>query len=246
MIWRQLQRKHNTAVLLGSGSTINDITMEEWKRIHDGTDTWTMNNWVYHPFAVPDFYVIETKWYGFDILKERLEEKKEAYSKTNFLFQRNKQIKMKDGSRSFIRDVAPPGSSVYEFDITSRDPKRLSQNINARYEYHPNKLTKSYEASLTHVLELLHRMGYHFIILYGVELNNSFYFWSDGDPKYGKVHHLTNKAHEGKKPTEPHGTIIVKDFIHSFYRRLMEDDKYMFVGTQKTVLYPDIPLVNWK
>ena len=57
-------KNSDTAVFLGSGQSINNISMQEWVVINKNCDLWTVNNWVYHPFVVPDFYMVESKWYG--------------------------------------------------------------------------------------------------------------------------------------------------------------------------------------
>ena len=59
-------------VFLGSGSSINNVTMKQWVKIRT-MDVWTVNNWIYHPFIVPNFYHVEAKWYDYNILKRRFE-----------------------------------------------------------------------------------------------------------------------------------------------------------------------------
>lgn len=75
----------DTAVFLGSCSSINYITDEQWNKLLS-FDTWAVNNWVYHPTIVPKFYHLEVKQYhDNDILKRRFEEKWEKYKNTRFL-----------------------------------------------------------------------------------------------------------------------------------------------------------------
>jgi len=244
--WSKIQAKSQTAVILGSGPSINDIDTNEWAHLKYACDSWAINNWVYHPTFIPNFYMIETKWYGYDILVRRFIEKQTSYSDVKFLFQRNKQIKMRDGSLRYIRNVVWRDAERFEFDVVSRDSKRTSRITDANYSYHPNALTKSYDCSMTHLLELVDRVGYKRIVLYGVDLSNSFYFWSDGDPKYGEVHHLTNKAHENKPPTDPHNTALIYDFIVDFRRRLNYNGCELLVGSKRSALYPDLPLIKWE
>lgn len=246
--WKHLaaKREHAAATLLGSGPSINEITSVQWKRLQQRTDLWAMNNWIYHPDIVPDTYVIETKWYGYDLLKRRLAERRDDYADVDFVFQRDKQIRMKDGTCRFIRDVVWPEANVYEFDIITRDPKRSCFLTDANYKRHPNALTKSYDISLTHVLELIRRVGYSTIILAGIDLYDSRYFWSDGDPKWGEVHHITNKAHEGRNPSEPHNTAMVTGYIVDFSDKLWAAGGRMFVTSVRSSLWPGIPKVQWR
>lgn len=238
------KRKNDTAVLLGSGSSINNITPQEWVSIQQ-CDIWTLNNWVYHPFVVPDFYLVETKHYGYDILKRRFIEKCTAYEHCHFLFAYGKVIHFPDNRTAFLRDVVPDDFKRYEYSQVARDQRRRSKLINADYDPRPTCLTKSYDATLTLLLELLWKMNYRKLILYGVDLHNSLYFWSSGDLIYGEVHHLTNKAHEGKDPQAPHNTIIVKDFIVDFARHWMwRQNRAMYVGHKDTALHPEIPYID--
>ena len=60
----------DVAVFLGSGSSINNITNRQWKTMSK-LDTWTVNNWVYHPF-IPKFYHLEIKKYNSELFKNRM------------------------------------------------------------------------------------------------------------------------------------------------------------------------------
>lgn len=246
--WWQLQSKRTSdiACILGSGSSINTITTKEWKVLRRRCDTWALNNWVYHPFFVPTFYMIEVKWYGFEIMKRRLKEKQEQYQNVCFVFQHNKSIKMRDHTSRRMREVVFPNASVYEYSIKSRDPRRTHPVKTADYKFDTYNITKSYQSTLTCLLEMVWRLGYKVIVLFGVDLRNSWYFWSSGDPKYGEVHHYTNKEHMEKDPREPHATAVIADFIVDFARRMERAGHNMFVGKDSTLLYPAIPLVEWR
>jgi len=209
-------------------------------------DTFAMNNWVYHPFFVPTYYIIETKWYGFEILKNRIYEKWLKYRGVQFLFQKDKVIKMKDGTRQPIREVVPEEAIYYDFEVVSRDPKRSSSTKDAKYDYQEKTLTKSYDASLTHLLEMIHRLGYKMIILCGMDMKDSHYFWTNPEWYYGEVHHRTNKEHEKKDPKKPHNTIIVKDFVVSYAQRLAEEDVSVLLGHSYSALNQQIPVIDWR
>lgn len=239
-------RKADTVVLLGSGSSINRLTPEAWEKI-GLCDTLALNNWVYHPSFVPDFYMIEVKSYDFCIMQERLQQKWEHYQHCQYIFLKDKLVRFPDKPRCPIINILPGPADVFEYAVQHRDQKRTSQKVNALYQPHPVLFTKSYDSSVTVCLELVWRMGYKTVILCGFDIFNSLYFWSGGEEKYGRVHHLTNKAHEGKDPTLPHATAIVKDFIVDFSKRWMwEQGRELYVGHTDTALYPEIPLIDWR
>ncbi len=229
-------KRSDVAVFLGSGRSINRISTPEWNAIKK-CDVWTVNNWVYHPFIVPNFYHIETKHYGYDILQRRLHEKKKMYGKTKFIFPTGKTIKMKDGSRRVLKNVVAPEHSVFEYSMIGRDVKRTHPIFTADYVMDEFTLTKSYDMSITCIFELLYKMGYKKIITFGIDLMDSYYFWTGGDPIYGKVHHQTNKAHENKDPKEAHNTHKIKDFIFDFNDRWMKPlGKEIVVGHKDSLL----------
>lgn len=233
-------KSSSRCVFLGSGSSINRVTPEQWKRLLC-FDKWTVNNWVYHPFIVPDFYHVEVKYYNYRLIQRRLFDKQDAYRDTHFIFQNGKTIKV-DGQRLPLHEVAFEGADKYRYYVQSRDPHRTHKKFNA--DYAPDKIiTKSYDMSLTSVFEMMWRVGYKEVILCGVDLNNSLYFWTGGDPIYGEVHHQTNKAHENRPPESPHATHRITDFIVDFNRRWMKPHgRNMYVINEDSALYPEIPL----
>jgi hypothetical protein len=231
------------AVFLGSGRSILDVSPAMWIRIINNFDIWTVNNWVYHPSVVPDFYHIECKWYNYELMQKRVYEKRKMYANCNFIFPWRKTVKMKDGTILRLCDVAPLGSKKFHYRAQARDIRRTHQTFNADYRPTIKAVTKSYDMSLTSVMELMHHFGYRDVILFGVDLKDSYYFWSDGDERYGEVHHKSNKEHEGKDPESPHATWKIKDFIVDFHRRHCEPvGRGIYVGHKNTLLYPDLEL----
>ena len=236
-------KNSDSCVFLGSGSSINRISKSEW-RVLEKYDLWTVNNWVYHPSIVPDFYHVETKFYGYEILQRRMFEKSELYKDTKFIFPKGKLISVNGGSRS-LHKVVPNSMHKFEYLLKSRDVKRTHPIFNANYQIHPKILTKSYNMSLTILFELMYKFGYKKIIIFGVDLKDSYYFWTGGDPKYGEVHHQVNKEHEGKDPNQPHNTYRIKDFIIDFNRRWMvPNGREILAGYKGTLLFPGLNYIS--
>jgi len=231
------KKKSHIAVFLGSGASVNDITEEQWS-ILTRFDLWAVNNWVYHPFIVPDFYHIEVKKYDALIVKERLTEKWSKYKNVNFVIPKPK------GEKSLVLDTIghEKQSKIYTYDFNKRGahPLRSSaQIIDANYDVKSPILIKSYDASVTLLIDMLYKFGYKHIILVGVDLSDSRYFWTGGDSKvYGRVHHQWNKQHEGKSPNSPHNTFHVIYFIVDFNNRHMKPNrKEIFIQSKKSLLY---------
>ena len=230
----ELKRNSDVCILLGCGSSIDRIKPAQWQNMIK-YDLWAVNNWVYHPFIVPDFYHIECKHYDYRIMQRRLLKKQKEYKDVNFIFPKNKMIGMKDGSRVRLSDVAFSKAKKYEYEMRVRDSKREMKTFNSDYNI-TGKLTKSHDMSLTLLFELIYRMGYKKIVLFGIDLYNSYYFWTN-HPEYGEVHHRTNKEHEGKDPKEPHNTHKIKDFIIDFNKRwMLPEGREIFIGYDDTAL----------
>lgn len=229
----------DTAAILGSGKSINSISCDAWAKIIISCDTWAVNNWVYHPYVVPDFYMFETKAYAYDLLKKRLKEKSYEYRSTKFLVPHNKLIK----GRPLI-DVIPSGHYAFEVPQKRRGD-RADARYTADYPFCTNLLTKSYDMSVTVLFELLYRLGYKRVVTFGIDLNDSLYFWSSGHTKYGEVHHLWNKQHEDRDPCSPHSTYRIKEFIDDFNtRHFIPNGNEIFVGHKNTALFPDLRYCN--
>jgi len=229
-------RGSTDCVLLGCGSSINQITTAQWLNILS-RDTWALNNWAYHPVIVPKFYHVECKWYDYELMLNRLNSKREVYKNTYFVFPKGKKIILKNGDKKLLRDLAVDPSNAYEYSMLSRDTKRTHKKLNADYSITDNwLLTKSYDMSITAVVELLYKMGYTVIYTYGIDLRDSYYFWTGRDD-CGIVHHQTNKEHEGKDPKKPHATHRIAEFFKDFNERWMQpNNREICVGHEDSLL----------
>lgn len=250
--------RSNVAVFLGCGPSINNLTKEEWDRIQT-FDTWSINNWIYHPFFVPDFYHVELKSYDYPFFIEHLNDKRHMYQqKCHFLFPENASVRIDKDRIGLLHLLKDYHTTAYPIKHRNRDllkqikkscvvknKKEIINTVNADYQFDDAYITKSYDISLTCIIEIMYKMGYKTIILYGVDLYDSRYFWTGGNQIYGRVHHQTNKEHENKNPSLPHNTYIVLGFIIDFYlRHIVPNGRNMYLGNSKSLLYPELPQVN--
>lgn len=243
-------KKSDTAILLGSGPSINEITPEQ-NNVINICDKWTLNNWIYHPTIVPDFYHLELKYFNFFIFQRRMNEKRELYKNVKFFIADKKKkitlilpdMTMKKGAGSLIDAIGPQHQYVFKFNCRFMG-KSNDKTINANYKMKPNAnvLTKKHVMSITLMLEIMYKFGYKKIYVYGVDLKDSRYFWTGGDKSiYGEIHHQHNKEHEGKNPDTPHATYRIKDFMIDFNKRFMiPEGRQIFTATKNTLLYPGL------
>lgn len=193
----ELHKNTDTAIYLGSGPSINDITTEQWKCL-SRFDTFGINHFHYHHF-VPRFYHIEIKERDMNIWKQRHREIEQKYKNVKFIC-RNQGI--------FIREV--PGLNIFEntfvYIMDKRgEERRPVTNYKINTNLDDNTLVCVGGVSLSLVFNLFYKMKYSKIILFGTDMFSSRYFWT-GTPRYGKTHYETNKDFEGKSPDAPHNT----------------------------------------
>lgn len=222
----------DTAVFLGSGSSINNISDELWNRI-GSYDTWTVNNWVYHPF-VPKFYHLEAKKINRQILKERFASR-DDYGDVVFIVNRD---------RKYLLDLI--GGCKYIYGYRMHKINAVSKSIIPKYRpsNDPNVLTCNLNSSFTMVLELLCRFKYRRVVLFGVDLRDPLYFWTDRS-EYGVTHCQWNKDHQGRRRDQPHNTCHIVKFVRWFSKaRMGKVGGQIFVGHEDTALYPGLELLK--
>lgn len=209
------KKSNNDVLFLGCGPSIKEINYDLYIKLKKSYDIFVINNFIYHDFIIPTFYHLELKRYDFDIVKERYIQKDELYKNVNFIIPNH---------RLNLADALPNHEYIYTYTHktyrnSDNAKAKITIPIDANYptNHDRNILIKSYDASITSMFDLFYKMDYKNIYLHGVDMNNSYYFWSDKDPRWGSpIHHWTNKQHENKDPNLPHQTVRIADFIVDF------------------------------
>lgn len=184
-------KKSNIGFFMGCAISIKDITDEQWKviKLHD---MWSLNDWHYHP-VVPDFYHIELKSSRDDwnqIFEKVHKAKIEEYKEVKFIINR-------DHCEHILSRL---GNMEYIFGY----PREVKDGIKS------NKSFSLRSASATLVLDLMCKMGYEKIIIFGIDKHTSAYFWTNTN-EYGETHCNTNKNQD---INQPHSTVeSIKHFI---------------------------------
>lgn len=222
-------------MVLATGESINSITDNQWDDIKS-CDSVALNNFFYHPWFVPNMLAVELKKYDGPLAKERLTEKWAQWQHVKYIFPVNRA--------EYISSCLPAGAQIQTYKFTARgDHPKTNPNvkINAKFNPDDGNIYKSYDSSVTSLIHILYLMNYKNIIIYGATMRDSKYFWSSGDAKYGKVHHLFNKAHEHNDPNRPHNASHIKDYIIDFNdRHMLPAGRQIWVGDTNTALYPEL------
>lgn len=215
--YRELRQyvKSDVGFFLGCGPSIGRITSEQ-KTIIEGYDVWVSNFFIWSDI-IPDFYYAEVGGKYMKLWKEKLKEKGNLYKNVKFILH-------KDDPHDPIIDETP-NVFVYEKRKKSNGAEYILDGF----------VSPSRGASLILILEMMYNLGYKKIILFGVDLSTSTYFWTD-KKEYGDVPLQTNK---NMKPHLLHTTAEkVIPFVKEFNKDIMKG--CLYVGHKDTLLYPDL------
>ena len=222
--------------MLCTGSSLNDVTDEQWKWLL-AQDTLAVNNFVYHPWIIPKFNHLEVKNYDFPYQQRYLAEKWEkGWKNVGYIFPNERSEVMIDciGHKNEAK--------IHTYDYIRRgDHPKKNPNIKIDADYDPNnRIYKSFDASMSSIIQILYLMKYKNIIIIGMDMTNSGYFWSEMDID---VHDKWNKAREGKAKEQPHNASHLKDFVIDFNtRHMIPKGREIFIISKKTALYPTLRL----
>ncbi len=159
--------------ILGSGKSINNITEKQWEDIKK-SDSVGFNFWLYHSF-VPKFYCYEE---GPDKKRNNtfykiLKDKKENYSEVLFLL---KSIDWCEISYNKIpRNLSNNYRVCNEINSLGKDKKEFLNFL----KMIPMKQLITKRGTVTFLIYLSFLMGYKEIILCGVDLDTTEYFFEN-------------------------------------------------------------------
>ncbi len=247
------RKSSDTLFILGSGASVLSYGEAEWATIarHDSLG---FNYWILHPF-VPSHYVFELTKFDWDIecIRANLAARDDYVS--------GAAIHLKDAERfdpdtirdalralppavagklDLLWDAEIPGDSLAEFARTVGSLDRVGCFGGRRQWAIPKK-----RATLFFAINLAVRAGYKHIVLCGVDLNNTEYFFRSAEftvppglsvpPPYqsGPVH----------KTNDPvHGEVTISAILDVFDRRVLKPKGVsLYVAKSSSALHPRFP-----
>lgn len=248
------RKSSDTLFILGSGASVLTYSEAEWAAIA-GHDSLGFNYWILHPF-VPSHYVFELTKFDWDIecIRANLAQREDYVS--------GAAIHLKDAERfdpgtigdavralppavagklNLLWDAEIPGDSLAEFVCAVDSLDRAGCFGGRRQWAVPKK-----RATLFFAINLAVRAGYGNIVLCGVDLNNTEYFFrSEGftvrpglriPPPYqsGPVH----------KTNDPvHGEVTISAILDVFDRRVLQPRGIaLSVAKASSALHPRFPV----
>lgn len=242
--------------VLGSGSSINEITREGWAHIqrHDSVG---LNRWPVHQH-VPTYYVFEmpTKPHTGRQLIDLLQYRRDAYTDTPIILKDTSRFKKTAALDSIpewlLREIVlsldillPPF-----LDSSENSFRSVLQHLD-RHDYlqpgsGPEVLLKK-RGSISYLLFLAVSLGYDEIILSGVDLTDSKYFWENNDddiPDNVPVPELDldRDSDDEHKVNDPDIGIPLETVIYDINDVILEPNGIdLYTATRNSALYPELP-----
>ncbi len=246
-------RASDTLFILGSASSINEISEERWRAIgrHDSVG---INFWPVHPF-VPRFFHFENMTYDeqpamYDAFRSLLERRSEAYINTvkivtevNPIGPQQTVFELPEGmKRNLYVGFSMPVVARNEEEL--RAGIRYMQSIGAFTDRAKVAWLFKYGGSVIAMMALAAIMGYRRIVLCGVDLNKQDYFYHDRGlyPECAgwefvsrKEAHLTTRRLPWLVPAQA--------AVHIFKELILDPAKIeLYVESGASTLYPRVPL----
>lgn len=233
-------KKSDTLFVLGSGASINQITEKQWGEIRSH-DSIGFNFWLLHNF-VPTYYVFElprdneARMVFYKILRYKtLDYKNTPIIKKSSLERLDiKQLHHLTISNLYLsNDIEIPGNKKLNLVL-----EKYNRLVNLGY-----MLRK--RASLSYMIFFGLKAGYKNIVLCGIDLNNTNYFYDD--KKYlDKINiNITLKRHKGNvhKTMDPSRSELTIGKVVLTMKEILFDrnDINLFIGSKLSVLYPSLP-----
>ena len=203
---RIFNRKTDTIFILGSGSTINEISQEEWLHIKKNTSVG-FNYFMFHDF-VPDSYLIEPErkkdFERCRNLIRLIKTKKEYLSKTHVIMHRMGCYQM---LKFYLKKNKINYKLFTPFDFGFNSINKLDKILDSFFLKVINVFFVPAQgcASVERIVLSAYLSGYKKIVLCGVDLNNNeYFFYQKGKyenilknnakilEKYNKFHHSKN------------------------------------------------------
>lgn len=248
-------KKSNTLFILGSGSSINDMTEKNFKLIQKNNSIG-FNNWTLHEF-VPDYYTLDFK--DNNIVNEKIafaqihnfNHRYTDYKNVHFILRLNrsypKYVKHLNTFNNLHFGFQLAISGATSFDYRDNIKFLISTKlINSNHVFY-NK-----NSSVHNAIMFAYKMKYKKVVLCGIDLLNTKYFY-DHNKENIKSRGLiltpkvqTSKIHKTNHPTDSAGGLPISKIITVLNEVLLKPNNIeLYIATKKSALYPQLPIFKW-
>lgn len=246
----------DTFFILGAGSSINNLSLGNFNEIASHYSVG-VNTWPVHSF-VPDFYSFEcVSWIGdgFDLSRalQSLGRKDILEAKPPILLLRLKTDSEISQLQALPKGFQGPLFFYGRVSPSTRKESNLEGDLTWFHKTQNNstpQIVVDSGASIVRMISLGIFLGYRRIVLTGVDLNNSPYFWQENDfyapqlrqfPVYSRQ---TGPSHEtldtARRPFT--STDMIRELAHVVTNSF---DGTIYVSSQESSLASILPIYPW-
>lgn len=230
--------------ILGSGASINAMTQDDFAFI-SSIDSMALNKWGLHHKFIPDFYKFELTLSMYEDWIDGMNAQSNSYRDTIFIYEPERMYAQGFNTAELLSEL---NSEIVDGLV---DIRIFQYHINTDDEYNLGTMKVLFptsfgsrifhqRGSLSQALSMGYYLGYDDIILYGVDLNHSGYFWENQNLDNDR------QASKNRHPTAQHrDTKGVQEFINFVYDNILNPEGIgLYVADQNSLLYPKIPDFN--
>jgi hypothetical protein len=246
--------KHSdTVFVLGSGSSINSISVKHWAVIRNH-DSIGFNFWPAHDF-VPDIFVFESIGYddqpvAYDALRNLIEKRASHYSNVVKLIT---DVRVDSYRRQLIFDMPNKFRENLYVGYTTPVIARTEVELEAGLKYlrsskafvRSNQIPWlfKYGGSVVAVLSLAVRMNYRRIVLCGIDLGNQDYFYHCRERFPDYAHWEFSPKTERHLTTRRLPWMVPAAEVVFLFKKIILDPLgiELFVENTSSALYPTVP-----
>ena len=244
----------DTVFLLGSGSSINQISDRQWSVVKQH-DTIGFNFWPVHSF-VPRIFVFESvaevrQKILFSKFLSLLNSRAKAYAHVPKIVTEAKKLELRQIATELTPEFKKNLYVGYTVSIVARKESELEQGLKFLAgkdyftpDYRAGRLFK-YGGSVIAMISLALKMNYRRIVLCGIDLGDAHYFYQDA------ARHPSTADWEFIPKTDVHLTarklpwmIPAQEVIYTFKRVILDPKGVeIFVLNRNSTLFPRVPVL---
>ena len=245
-------KKSDTLFVLGSGASINTLTEQQWQEIKK-SDSIGFNFWCIHDF-VPNMYVFETprdKQTALNLF-QNFEKKKKHYQNVPSILKDIRTTNL-ENFFSISNELAKQIYIAFDIEMSIERGKHFEKilricNYLSKFLFKKGKARLLFKrrASLSLITHLGYLMGYKKIVLCGVDLNNSKYFYEEKRAYYeNKGINVPNSGQTGgvHSTIDPeHNEITIDQVLLAVNEVLLRPNgTELYVALNSSALHPRLP-----
>ena len=253
--------KSDTLFILGTGSSINSLSPKDFEHISNH-DSLAFNNFLLHDF-VPNFYLMESSFMDEirNIQAHNIKQREADYKDVKFLFKglefdRTQELLTLLSKEKVNLDFYY-STSIYSknnLKTKSDTEKELTEILEFSQKVNKNRINFCYEkrATLSHLLFWAYLLGYKKIVLCGVDLNHSKYFYETEEYKQ-KSNGLiippnpqTGVIHASNDPKANKNNLTIQEVIEVYEKVIFKPNNIeLYISSKESALSEYLPIFNF-